>query len=122
MGRAEAIVDMNMGELQARELGTSKLTGLITWPTGIPADQRKNLPFIVMPHGGPAAYDAVGFDWLAQFLANEGYAVLQPNFRGSAGLGSAFAAAGYGEWGRKMQDDITDGAKTVVARPGGGPN
>lgn len=91
-----------------------KINGLITWPTGIPADQRKNLPFIVMPHGGPAAYDSVGFDWLAQFLANEGYAIVQPNFRGSAGFGASFREAGYGEWGRKMQDDVTDAANAMV--------
>ena len=87
-----------------------KITALITWPTGIAAADRKNLPLVVMPHGGPEAYDAVGFDWMAQFLANEGYVVLQPNFRGSSGFGNSFVEAGYGEWGRKMQDDITDGA------------
>lgn len=89
------------------------IPSLITWPTNVAAADRKNLPLIVMPHGGPEAYDAVGFDWLAQFLANEGYAVFQPNFRGSAGLGQAFAAAGYGQWGRKMQDDITDGVNAL---------
>lgn len=90
------------------------IPSLITWPAGVPEDQRKNLPLIVLPHGGPEVYDAVGFDWLAQFLANEGYVVLQPNFRGSAGFGEAFAVAGHGEWGRKMQDDITDGANALV--------
>ena len=68
-----------------------------------------------MPHGGPESYDGVGFDWLAQFLANEGYLVLQPNFRGSGGFGASFAQAGYGEWGRKMQDDVTDGAKALIS-------
>lgn len=91
------------------------ITALVTWPAGVPADQRKKLPMIVMPHGGPESYDAVGYDWLAQFLANEGYVVLQPNFRGSGGFGAAFAKAGYGEWGRKMQDDVTDGAKALAA-------
>lgn len=91
-----------------------KIPSLITWPANVAAEARKNLPLVVMPHGGPEAYDAVGFDWLAQYLANEGYAVLQPNFRGSAGFGQEFAAAGYGEWGRKMQDDITDGANALV--------
>ncbi|HOY77867.1 MAG TPA: prolyl oligopeptidase family serine peptidase [Hyphomonadaceae bacterium] len=90
-----------------------KIPGLLTWPAGVPAAERKNLPLVVMPHGGPQAYDSVGFDWMAQFLANEGYAVLQPNFRGSAGFGQVFAMAGYGQWGRKMQDDITDGAKAL---------
>ena len=91
-----------------------KIPSLITWPTNVAPENRKTLPLVVMPHGGPESYDAVGFDWLAQFLANEGYAVLQPNFRGSSGFGQKFAAAGYGEWGRKMQDDITDGANALV--------
>lgn len=90
------------------------IPALITWPAGVPADQRKNLPLIVMPHGGPESYDGVGFDWLAQFLANEGYMVLQPNFRGSGGFGRTFAEAGYGQWGRNMQDDVTDGAKAMA--------
>lgn len=98
------------------------IPALITWPANVPADQRKNLPLIVMPHGGPETYDGVGFDWLAQFLANEGYMVLQPNFRGSGGFGKSFAEAGYGQWGRKMQDDVTDGAKALMtmgwANPG----
>ena len=90
------------------------IPSLITWPAGLPADQRKNLPLIVMPHGGPESYDAVSFDWMAQFFANEGYVVLQPNFRGSGGFGPTFTAAGYGEWGRKMQDDVTDGVNALV--------
>ena len=90
------------------------IPSLITWPVGVAPEDRKNLPLVVMPHGGPQVYDSVGFDWLAQFIANEGYAVLQPNFRGSGGFGHAFAVAGHGEWGRKMQDDITDGANALV--------
>ncbi|MEZ6028924.1 MAG: S9 family peptidase [Hyphomonadaceae bacterium] len=90
------------------------IPSLITWPAGIAEEDRKNLPLVVLPHGGPEVYDSVGFDWLAQFLANEGYVVLQPNFRGSAGFGQSFALAGYGEWGRKMQDDITDGVNALV--------
>ena len=77
---------------------------------------------IVMPHGGPESYDSVGFDWLAQSLANEGYLVLQPNFRGSGGFGASFAQAGYGEWGRKMQDDVTDGAKALITMGWADPN
>lgn len=91
------------------------IPALITWPTNVPAAQRKNLPMIVMPHGGPEAYDRVAFDWLAQFLANEGYVVLQPNFRGSGGFGATFAQAGYRQWGRKMQEDVTDGANALAA-------
>jgi dipeptidyl aminopeptidase/acylaminoacyl peptidase len=86
-----------------------EITAVLTWPTGIAKDARKNLPMVVMPHGGPASYDRLGFDWLAQFIANEGFVVLQPNFRGSAGFGATFEEAGHREWGRKAQDDVTDG-------------
>ena len=99
-----------------------KIPALITWPTGVAPADRKNLPLIVMPHGGPESYDSVGFDWMAQFLANEGYAVLQPNFRGSSGFGNSFVEAGYGQWGRKMQDDITDGANALARMGWADPN
>jgi dienelactone hydrolase len=91
------------------------IPALITWPARVPEENRKNLPLVVLPHGGPESYDSIGFDWLAQFLANEGYMVLQPNFRGSAGFGAAFRDAGRGQWGRKMQDDITDGALALAS-------
>jgi dipeptidyl aminopeptidase/acylaminoacyl peptidase len=80
-----------------------------------PGKAPKNLPAVVMPHGGPDARDAIGFDWWAQFLANRGYVVLQPNFRGSAGYGHKFTEAGLKQWGLKMQDDISDGVKKMVA-------
>jgi dipeptidyl aminopeptidase/acylaminoacyl peptidase len=84
----------------------------LTLPKGLPA---KNLPLVVFPHGGPWARDSFGYDTNAQFLANRGYAVLQPNFRASTGYGKKFLNAGNGEWGRKMQDDITWGVKALVA-------
>ncbi len=68
----------------------------------------KNLPAIMMPHGGPQSHDKIGFDWLAQYFANRGYVVLQPQFRGSSGFGYEFTKKGHGEWGKKMQDDLTD--------------
>src|ERR1700719_3802447 len=74
-----------------------------------------NLPPIVFPHGGPWARDSFGYDTNAQFLANRGYAVLQPNFRASTGYGKKFLNAGNGEWGRKMQDDLSWGVKALVA-------
>jgi dipeptidyl aminopeptidase/acylaminoacyl peptidase len=98
------------------------IPALVTWPVNVAEENRKKLPMIVMPHGGPEAADTVGFDWLAQYLANEGYVVLQPNFRGSAEFGGSFTAAGYGEWGRKMQDDITDGANALIKMGWGDPN
>ncbi len=91
-----------------------KIPSLITWPTGVAEKDRKNLPMIVMPHGGPASYDSVGFDWMAQYFANEGYMVFQPNFRGSGGFGDSFMSAGHREWGRKMQSDISDGAQALA--------
>jgi len=84
----------------------------LTLPKGLPA---ANLPLIVNPHGGPWAQDMFGYNNFAQFLANRGYAVLQPNFRGSTGYGKAYLNAGNGEWGRKMQDDLTWGVKALVA-------
>ena len=74
-----------------------------------------DLPLIVLPHGGPAARDTLSFDWWAGFYAARGYAVYQPNFRGSSGYGYRFRTAGYGEWGRKMQDDISEGVKKLIA-------
>lgn len=90
----------------------------LTLPKGVPA---KGLPLVVFPHGGPWARDQWGFHPYAQFLANRGYAVLMPNFRGSTGYGKKFLNAGNGEWGRKMQDDITWGVKYLVAEGIGDP-
>ena len=84
----------------------------LTLPKGLEA---RNLPLIVHPHGGPWARDSFGYDTYAQFLSNRGYVVLQPNFRGSTGYGKKFLNAGNGEWGRKMQDDLTWGVKALVA-------
>ncbi len=89
-----------------------EIPAYLTLPVGIPS---KNLPTIVVPHGGPWARDAWGFDGESQFFANRGYAVLSPNFRGSTGFGKNFLNAGNGEWGRKMQDDITWGVKYLIA-------
>jgi dipeptidyl aminopeptidase/acylaminoacyl peptidase len=84
----------------------------LTLPKGIPA---KNLPLIVVPHGGPWGRDSWGYNSFAQFLANRGYAVLQPNFRASTGYGKKFLDAGNNQWGDKMQDDLTWGVKYLVA-------
>jgi dipeptidyl aminopeptidase/acylaminoacyl peptidase len=84
----------------------------LTLPKGLEA---KNLPLVVYPHGGPWGRDSFGYDTNAQFLANRGYAVLQPNFRASTGYGKKFLNAGNGQWGRKMQDDITWGVKSLIA-------
>jgi dipeptidyl aminopeptidase/acylaminoacyl peptidase len=89
-----------------------EIPAYLTLPKGLPA---KNLPLIAWPHGGPWGRDSDGYDTFAQFFANRGYAVLQPNFRASTGYGKKFLNAGNGEWGRKMQDDITWGVKALVA-------
>jgi len=79
----------------------------LTLPKGRDA---KGLPLVILPHGGPfGVRDELGFDTEVQFLVNRGYAVLQPNFRGSGGYGKAFSDKGYGQWGRTMQDDLDDG-------------
>ncbi|HEX7948661.1 MAG TPA: S9 family peptidase [Phenylobacterium sp.] len=90
-----------------------ELTGYLTTPRG---REPKALPLIVFPHGGPAARDTPGFDWWAQAMASRGYAVLQVNYRGSDGLGEPLLAAGYGQWGRKMQTDLSDGVRALAER------
>ncbi len=81
----------------------------------------RNLPLIVLPHGGPIARDSEAWDWWTQYLAETGYAVIQPNYRGSSGYGTAFLKLGEGEWGLKMQDDLNDAigylAKEGIADP-----
>jgi dipeptidyl aminopeptidase/acylaminoacyl peptidase len=89
-----------------------EIPAILTLPRNV---EPKNLPVVVFPHGGPWARDVWGYDPYAQFLANRGYAVLQPNFRGSTGYGKAFANAANKTWGTgAAQHDITDGAKWLI--------
>ena len=90
-----------------------EIPAYLTLPKGVSA---KKLPLIMFPHGGPWARDGWGFNNYAQFLANRGYAVLAPNFRGSTGYGKKFLNAGNKQWGDRMQDDITWGVKYLVAK------
>ena len=90
------------------------LDGILTLP---PGREPKNLPVVMLPHGGPHAQDDAAFDWWGQAFASRGYAVFQPNFRGSTNRDTAFVRAGYGQWGRKMQTDISDGL-AALARQG----
>jgi len=91
------------------------LDGVLTLP---PGSSGKNLPVVILPHGGPIGIvDRPGFDWLAQAFASRGYAVFQPNYRGSGGHGAAYRDAGFGEFGRKMLSDISDGLD-ALARSG----
>lgn len=91
-----------------------EIPGYLTLP---PGKTRADGPFklILLPHGGPEARDIKTFDWWVQAYAAAGYAVLQPNFRGSTGFGNAFRDAGYGEFGGKMVQDVLDGARWAVA-------
>lgn len=88
-----------------------EIPAYLTTPKG---SNGKNLPTVLLIHGGPWGRDNWGYNTLAQFLANRGYAVLQPNFRASTGYGKKFLNAGNNEWGQKMQDDITWGKKYLV--------
>ncbi len=88
------------------------IPGYLTLPHGREA---RNLPLVVLPHGGPEARDTGDFDWLSQALAAQGYAVLRPNFRGST-VTRAHVAAGYGQWGRKMQTDVSDGVRYLAGQ------
>ena len=121
-------------EINAEDLGDKQLLhypaadgtdipAYLTLPPGAavttlpPGAAATKLPLVVLAHGGPSARDDPGFDWWAQALASRGYAVLQPQFRGSDGFGAKFLAAGFGEWGRKMQTDLSDGI-AFLARGG----
>lgn len=92
----------------------SEITAYLTLPMG---RTPKGLPLIVLPHGGPYGIrDRLEFNSEVQFLANRGYAVLQPNYRGSGGYGEAFSELGEGQIGRKMQDDLDDAMDWAVAQ------
>jgi dipeptidyl aminopeptidase/acylaminoacyl peptidase len=90
-----------------------EIPAYLTLPKGVPA---KNLPTLIVPHGGPWGRDQWGYNPLAQFFANRGYAVLMPNFRASTGYGRKFLDAGNLQWGLTMQDDITWGVKYLVTQ------
>jgi dipeptidyl aminopeptidase/acylaminoacyl peptidase len=105
----------HLAEMKALRYKSSdglEIPAYLTLPRGVPA---RNLPLVVLPHGGPWGRDTWGYDPLAQFLANRGYAVLQPNFRASTGYGKKFLDAGNNEWGQKMQDDLTWGVRHLVS-------
>jgi dienelactone hydrolase len=87
------------------------MDGILTLP---PGREAKGLAAVILPHGGPHAHDTKSFDWWAQAFAARGYAVFQPNFRGSTNRDDAFRKAAYGEWGRKMQSDKSDGLQALV--------
>jgi dipeptidyl aminopeptidase/acylaminoacyl peptidase len=90
-----------------------ELMAYLTLPRG--RDPHK-LPLIVFPHGGPQARDYADFDWWSQAMASRGYAVLQVQFRGSDEFGRKFLEAGFGQWGRKMQTDLSDGVRYLASQ------
>jgi dipeptidyl aminopeptidase/acylaminoacyl peptidase len=102
-----------MQAIRYRSSDGLEIPAYLTLPRGV---DPKHLPLLVVPHGGPWARDDWGYDPFAQFLANRGYAVLMPNFRGSTGYGKKFLDAGNDQWGDKMQDDITFGVRHLVAQ------
>lgn len=109
-----AIAPGQVGKFSTFEYTASdgmEIDGILTLP---PGREAKDLPVIVHPHGGPHARDFERFDWWAQAFASRGYAVFQPNFRGSTNRDIEFRRAGYGEWGRKMQTDISDGVSALA--------
>jgi len=117
-----AKIGARYGSISAADIGQVKaityqardgltIPAYLTLPPGSSA---KKLPLVVMPHGGPRARDTAAFDPWAQFLASRGYAVLQPNFRGSTGFGSKFLEAGRQKWGLEMQNDLSDGVKHLI--------
>lgn len=91
-----------------------QIEAYLTLPNGYTLDTARNLPAVVIPHGGPWARDYWGYDSEVQFLANRGYAVFQMNFRGSTGFGRKFKELSYKQWGQTMQDDITDGVMWLI--------
>ena len=90
-----------------------EIEAVLTLPKDRPG---KSLPIIMLPHGGPWGQDTLNYDYWAQVIASRGYAVLQPNFRGSTGYGDDFVHKGEGQMGLAMQDDITDGLRWAVAQ------
>jgi len=92
------------------------INGYLTLPAGYTMETAKDLPVVVNPHGGPWARDGWYFNPEVQFLANRGYAVLQPNFRGSTGYGRKFWEISFKQWGLTMQDDVTDGTKWLIEK------
>jgi dipeptidyl aminopeptidase/acylaminoacyl peptidase len=111
-----ALVDVPLGPMKAIDYAARDGTRIPAFLTLPPGSAGKSLPLVVLPHGGPEAHDEYAFDYFVQFLATRGYAVLQPQFRGSTGYGDAHRRAGYRQWGGLMQDDVTDGVKAMIAQ------
>lgn len=112
--KEDELAEMLPIEYNARD--GQKIQGYLTLPVGYTMENAKDLPVVVNPHGGPWARDGWYFNPEIQFLANRGYAILQMNFRGSTGYGREFWEKSFRQWGRTMQDDITDGTKWLIEK------
>jgi dipeptidyl aminopeptidase/acylaminoacyl peptidase len=111
-----AIKQEEMSPMQAISYTTRDsliIHGYLTLPLN---KSKEKLPVVVLPHDGPGSRNTWGYNPEVQFLANRGYAVLQVNYRGSAGYGKAFTASGFKQWGCKIQNDITDGVNWLIAK------
>jgi dipeptidyl aminopeptidase/acylaminoacyl peptidase len=107
----EELCEMKPVEYESRD--GFKIHGYLTLPK---TEKRENLPAVMFVHGGPWARDVWSYDPEAQFLANRGYAVLQVNYRGSVGYGRKFWEASFKQWGKNMQNDVSDGAKWLISQ------
>lgn len=116
------LADAHLARMQSTVIESRdglKLVSYLTVPVEADAGElraRRPLPLVLLVHGGPWSRDGFGYSGMHQWLANRGYAVLSVNFRGSTGFGKAFIAAGDGEWGRKMDEDLEDAVQWAIAR------
>lgn len=113
----ESLTSKDPISYQARD-GLS-IPGYLSLPK---VENAKNLPTVIFPHWGPKHHDAWGFDYVAQFLTAQGYAVLQMNYRGSTGYGKEYTRLGDHQWGNKMLEDINDGTKWMIEQGYADPN
>jgi dipeptidyl aminopeptidase/acylaminoacyl peptidase len=108
------LATLNNGERQAITYAARDRTRIPAYLTLPVREGNAPLPLVVLVHGGPNARDTFDFDWWATFLASRGYAVLQPNYRGSGGYGASWEQAGWTQWGGLMQTDVEDGVAALI--------
>ncbi|KGB56955.1 Prolyl oligopeptidase family protein [Sphingopyxis sp. LC81] len=122
LGERDALAEMTLSPVRPVTYSAADgamVPAYLTLPPG--RNDAKGLPAIVMPHGGPSARDEWGFDWMAQYFAQAGFAVLQPNFRGSSGYGDEwYQKNGFKSWKAAM-GDVTDGGRWLVSGQGADP-
>lgn len=111
----DSLAPGDLGEVRSYPFKARDGLDIHAYLTLPPGRSPHSLPTVIFPHGGPEDRDRISFDWWAQFMASRGYAVLQPNYRGSSGYGWDFVKAGDGEWAGKVQYDVQDGIKKLIA-------